>query len=93
MRTQSGTGNETEAATVTEDVGMVLEVVDDSSRSHHRLNPKTTVDLVKVSKIFPLDLAQNVVKGLPTKMSLCLPRQCLHLPSQSQNLFPPTSHQ
>ena len=67
MRTQNGTG----AATVPEDVGMVLEV--DDSRPHHRLNPKTTVDLVKGSKIFPLDLAQNVVKGLPTKISLCRP--------------------
>ena len=92
MRTQNGTGNATEAATVPEDVGMVLEV-DDSRPHHHRLNPKTTVGLVKGSKIFPLDLAQNVVKGLPTKMSLCLPHQCLHPLSQSQSLFPPTSHQ
>lgn len=91
-RTQNGTGSgiETEAATVRVDViGMVLEV--DDSRQH-RLNPKT-VDPVKGSKTSPPDLVQNVVKGLLTKMSPCLPHQCLHPPSQPQSLPTLTSHQ
>ena len=81
MPTQNGTGTGTGVVTVPVNAQTVPEV--DDSNPHHHLNPKMTEDLVKGSKISPQDLAQNAVKGLPTKILPCLPQQCLHPPSQS----------
>jgi hypothetical protein len=88
-RIQNGTESGIKTTTVPLDVGMVLEV--DDSRRHQRLNLKRTADLVKDFKISPLALEQNAVKA--TKISPCLPHQCLHPLSQPQSPHPPTFRQ